>query len=180
MQEKDLDLTLDTIESSDNPEIYHARNLVHPGRRWRIKTILPGPKILNDDTHPLFFFWQAIQGRHTHLVRLTSKAYDWKGNLLLDWWTVWCDERIDISWSYSREDGFSFEILDYDNALKQSADKLHDWITEDLDTRHINHLPVSYKKLRIIADFLKTYTSEKQSIKNRLKLRVIENEKMHT
>lgn len=175
MQEKELNVALDTIEGSTNPEVYHAQNGSHPGRRWYIKTIIPGLKILNDDTHALFFFFQALQSRHGKIIRVCDCAFDWKGHIIKNWYTVWLDEKIDIDWCYTRENGFDYEIVDYDIGIKRSAKKLEQWINEDLDTRHTDHLPISYERLSEITEFLCTYTSEHRSQINRAKLKVIDN-----
>lgn len=180
MQENELNVALDTIEGSSNPEIYHAQYGFHPGHRWYIKTILPGPKILNDDTYPLFSFFQALQSRHGKIVRLMDHAFDWKGNVIKDWWTLWINEKIDIDWTYSRENGFDYEIIDNDVGLKKSAAKIVDWINEDLDTRHAKNLPVSYERLNEITEFLQTFTTEHRSNLNRSKLKVITNDQIQS
>ena len=180
VQEKELEVTLDTIEGSQNPEIYHAQRGVHPGQRWWIKTIIPGSKILNDDTHPLFLFWHALQGRNPRLIRITNKAFDWNGNLIENWCTVWCDIKIDVDWTYSRLNGFEYEIVDYDIGIKKSAEKLKEWINADLDIRQIDQRPVSYDRLQEIAEFLRTFTAESRSQKNRSMLRVLENEQIQS
>jgi hypothetical protein len=179
VQEKELNVALDTVEGSSNPEVFHAQNGFHPGRRWSIKTIIPGPKILNDDTHPLFLFFQAIQSRHPKIVKLTDKAFDWKGNLIPYWFTIWIEEKVDIHWTYSRADGFDYEIIDYDIGMKNSAARIQSWINEDLDTRHTGHLPISYERLHEIVEFLGTYTTEHRSQHNRSKLKVLHNEQIY-
>lgn len=179
MQETELNVALNTIEGSTNPEVYHAQNGTHPGRRWYIKTIIPGPKILNDDTHPLFLFWQTLQSRHTKMVRMSDTAFDWKGNIVKNWWTMWLDEKIDINWTYTRNDGFDYEIVDNDIGMKKTAEKLDLWLNEDIDTRHINNLPISYERLHEITEFLRTFTTEHRSQLNRSKLRVLDNDQIH-
>ena len=123
MLDNSLQTVLDTIQEAINPEIYHFRYGTHPGRKYYIKTIIPGPNIINDDTYVFWQFWETLANRYPRVVRLIDHAFDWQGNKIEHWWTIWLEERIDIIWSWSRTDGIDFHLIDYDIGLKYSGVK---------------------------------------------------------
>jgi hypothetical protein len=168
---------ISTVEGYRNPEIHHYHHGSHPGSTWHIKTILPGPTVLNDDTHVLFSFWRRLQENHPNLVLLGKQAYDWQGNLIPSWWTIWLDEKVDIIWSWSRENGFEYEFVDFEIGLKASATLISSMIGGD-DSRLSTRKSASYKRLHEIAEFLRTYTTDKQSRAKRANLRVITNDEV--
>lgn len=170
MLDLEPDNILDTIEGSKNPEIHHYNHGVHPGLRWSIKTILPGPDLVSTETSILFNFWNGIQRKHPYLVRITKLAFDWNGVRLDGWWTIWVQDRIDIIWNQT-EDGFSYHIVDREVGLKASSRSL----VQILDSRHTAGDQSSYNVLLGIAEFIKTYTGDHQSKINRSKIRVLDN-----
>jgi hypothetical protein len=166
------DDAINTVEVERNPEIHHYHRGSHPGSTWYIKTILPGPTILNDDTYVLFACWSRLQASHPNLVFLGKQAYDWQGKTIPGWWTIWLDEKVDVIWSWSREDGFIHEFVDFEIGLKASASLIQTMIIPD-DSRLSSSRSASYSRLHEIAGFLGTYTTERQSRKKRANLRVI-------
>ena len=176
MINQELETTLDTIKDTKNPEIYHYHRKSHPGANWYIKTILPGPEIINDDTYMVFVLWTRLQEKHPNLIRLVDKAYNWQGILLSGWWTIWLDEKIDIIWIWSREEGFDWKIVDFDIGLKSSAYKIGSWIRNHSDNLHQDDKTLSYNRLCEISDFLSTFTTERRSKENRAKFKVLDND----
>jgi len=175
--DRELDSALTAIEDCYNPEIYHYQHGKHPGLKWYIKTILPSPRMLNDDTCVLFNFWKSVEARHMKHVCLTNVAYGWSGQPIPNWWTIWLDSKIDIVWSWSREHGFDYELVDYNIGLNLSGNSLESAI-EINDTRHTGSSAVSYEKCTNIANFLKTYTSDQRSRQKRSLMKVIENDEV--
>lgn len=108
-------------------------------------------------------------------VKLTNTSYDWDGNSIPRWWTIWLDQRIDICVIWSREDGFNWKMVDYDEGLKLIAIEIEKMISAQSDDRQTNDDSLQYKQINYIIEFLKTFTTDKRSKTNRKKLRVIEN-----
>ena len=177
MIDREIKATLDTIKGSKNPEIHHFNYGSHPGIKFYIKTILPGPIILNDNTHKIWKFWKDLSIQHSKLIILVERAYDWQGNRLRGWWTIWLNQKIDIIWSYSEENGFDYNIVDYEIGLKHSADKSLSWFDTLTDRHHPDDI-LCYEQLEEVASFLKSYTSEKSANLHRTNLKVLENDKI--
>lgn len=174
---QNLQLVLETIQEATNPEIYHFRRGSHPGQKYYIKTIIPGPTILNDDTYVFWQFWETLAGKYPRIIKLIDHAYDWYGNSIADWWTIWLEERIDITWTWSRTDGIDFHLIDYDLGLKYSGQRALNIIKDDIDRLSPEDL-VCLEQIQEIADFLKSYTTERLAEQNRKKFKVIENEQI--
>lgn len=177
MLDIEIESALNIIEDCYNPEIHHYQQGKHPGLKWYIKTVLPGPSIIDRETRPLFDFWRSLENRHSKHVRLTESAYNWSGMIVPGWWTIWLDERIDISWSWSTERGFDYQIIDHDLGLKNSG-ALIETLLSASDIRHPSHSGISYLRLLNIANFLKTFTSEKKSRENRSKIRIMHDDEI--
>jgi hypothetical protein len=173
----EIESALSTIEDCYNPEIHHYQHGTHPGIKWYIKTVLPGPLILNSETIPLFDFWKSIERRHKGRVLLTDVAYNWSGIAVTNWWTIWLHEKIDISWSWSADSGFGYQVIDHDIGLKNSG-SLIEALLSTTDDRLPIRSRISYAKLLNIASFLKTYTSDQRSKQNRSKMRVIHHDEI--
>ena len=177
MLEREIRATLDTIQGSNNPEIHHYHRGSHPGVSFYIKTILPGPIILNNNTYKIWKFWKELEKEHPELIKLVERAYDWQGNKLIGWWTIWLNQKVDIIWNYTDHTGFSYKIVDYELGLKLSADKSLSWF-DTLTDRLQPDDKVCYSQLKEVADFLKSYTSDDLAKKNRTKLKVIDNDQI--
>ncbi len=178
MLSNEIEQTLHTITGSKNPEIYHYQRGSHPGVKWYIKTIIPGYGMLTDDSYPLWAMWRFLTEHYPHLIKIINSAYDWQGNLLTGWWTIWLDQRIDIRVKWSKEDGFDWKLVDYEDGLKLSAEDISSMISTLFDDRHTEQETLQFKQLNYILDFLRTYTTDKRSKENRKKLKVIENDQI--
>lgn len=176
--EEQLNAALNTILDSKNPEIHHYHRGSHPGARWYIKTILPGPLLLTDATRFLFSTWKCIGEKHRNLVRITETAYDWQGDVLHGWWTIWLDNGIDITWDISAGMDMNHVIIDIDMGLKISATEARNWMDSNLINRQSGDHCISYDRLCEITDFLSTYTSEKRSQENRRNLRILDTDEI--
>ena len=178
MLDVNLQSVLDIIHDGTNPEIHHFRNGTHPGTRYYIKTIIPGPRIINDDTYVFWQFWETITGRYPRIIKLVDRAYDWQGNIIEHWWTIWIEERVDILWSWSRTNGIDFHLIDYDLGLKYSGTNALELFAGSVD-RLSPEDQLCFDQLAEIAEFLKSWTSDMRAEQNRKKLTVIENEQIH-
>ena len=173
MEESKLNATLETIKGSKNPEIHHYHYGHHPGPKWYIKTILPGPKILNEQTMPLFAAWRSLANKMPSAIRLTDIAFDWQGDNLHGWWTIWLNNDIDIVWTWDKNLGLTSKIVEFDYGLKENITCIEHLVPVDNIDRQDTNENVSYQTLREIIDFLGSYTSDKQSQLNRNKLKVL-------
>jgi hypothetical protein len=180
VQDSKLTATLDTIKGSKNPEIHHFHYGCHPGPKWYIKTILPGPKILNEQTMPLFAAWRNLANKLPASVRLSDIAFDWQGCSLQGWWTIWLDNSIDITWGWDEEQGLVWKIVDFDDGLKQSIDCIEQVVSIETLDRQAKDDSVSYQTLKEIIDFLGSYTSEKQCQINRKNLRILSQDEIYS
>jgi hypothetical protein len=161
-------------QSSDlvNPEIWHARNLQHPGYCWYIKTILPKVSICDDSSFFIIKFWLKFAENSPKLIRISPHAYDWYGRYIPNWSTIWLNHEIDINWNFNSLGDVDMSIISYHAGLQKSADTLH--FTDDvLNTIHdedgISHL-------KEIQNYLKTFSSDDNSKKKRKKIKVLTNE----
>jgi len=168
----ELKAALDTIEGSTNPEIYHYRRGSHPGIKYYIKTILPGPYILNENTAAIWKFWNELSCVHPRLIKLIDRAYDWEGELISGWWTIWLENRIDIQWNFLNNSIIDYKILEFEIGLKLSAETAIDTLTT-ITNRHTDEDTACYEKLKDISVFLGTYTSDDMAERNRKKFMVI-------
>lgn len=175
MLDKDLQSTLSTIQDATNPEIFHFRYGTHPGSKYNIKTIIPGPRIINDDTYVFWQFWETLANKYPRLIRLIDHAYDWHGNVIEHWWTIWLEQRVDISWTWSRQDGIDFHLVDFDISLKSSAKKSIDFFNEHYDRLSAED-QLCFDQLEEIANFLQSYTSNRLALLNRQNLKLIQND----
>lgn len=172
----ELEETLDTILGSKNPEIHHHQNGSHPGIKWYIKTIIPSYELLNNDTYQLWILWKYLSEHFPNLIKITNIAYNWNGDLIPRWWTIWLDQKIDIRVNWSNENGFTWKMVDFDIGLKISAYEIEQLFENNFNDRLSNIDKAHYKQLHYILEFLRTYTNDKRSKDNRKHLRVIEYE----
>ena len=131
--------------------------------------------MVNDDTYVFWQFWETLAKRYPRIIKLVDCAYDWAGNTIEDWWTIWLEERIDVVWSWSRTDGIDFHLIDYDIGLKYSGKKAMSVLSDSID-RLSPEDSVCFNQLQEISDFLFAYTSERMAEVNRKKLHIIEDD----
>jgi len=175
---QELKVALNTIEGSTNPEIYHFHRGSHPGIKYYIKTIMPGPYILNDNTAPIWRFWTELSNVHPRLIKLVDIAYDWEGNVIAGWWTIWIENRIDIRWVYEENTVVDYHLVEYDVGLKLSAEDAIETL-DYISNRHTADDHACYEKLKEISVFLRTYTSDNIADRNRKKFTVVTDDNIH-
>jgi hypothetical protein len=178
VQENDFDSTIASILDSINPEIHHYRHDRHPGYKWYIKTIIPGQEVLTECTYQIYTSWQDFCNRHANIACLTNIAYDWQGQIIQGWWTLWLDTRIDVKWSWQPDQHLSCTVVDFAEGLQKSGIESRDWLLSLAQSRQSFNGNLCFDSLLQIANFVKTWTNETQSRKNREKFKVIDlNEK---
>ena len=107
-----------------------------------------------------------------------DSAYDWQGDILPGWWTIWLDASIDITWDINDGTEMHHVIVDIDTGLKISAVETRKWMDSNLINRQSGDHSLSYDRLCEITDFLATYTSEKRSHENRRNLRIMDTDEI--
>lgn len=165
--ELDIQEAFGIIETSKNPEIHHYNHGFHPGARWYIKTIIPDRKIIQDSCLPLVDAWWTFAEQNASVIRITDVSFNWNGDRIPGWNTIWLDQRIDVSW-YCDRDTPTFKIIEHDAGIRSSAEKLNlyfDQATGDQD---------EIEKLREVAAMLGSYASKDHITKKRATIRVLE------
>lgn len=96
--QKQFDYTgvVDALINNDNPEIWHADNLSHPGLAWSIKTVIPKPEFADNDTVDIIQLYHKIAETKYNFVKITPEAFNWSGNSLEQWDTVWVKRGWDV------------------------------------------------------------------------------------
>lgn len=173
MLDRELNHTVGTILGSKNPEIHHYHQRSHPGAKWYIKTILPNINIIAEDAYPILLEWQKIIKKNKNLICITDIAYDWSGDRIPNWSTIWLNNRIDVIWNFE-DNAINWQVVDVDVGFKTSATTAMQWVKTNLSSRQSHPSAIDFDNLCEIANFLKTYTSEKHSKNLRAQLRVID------
>ena len=88
--------TLDIVKNGTNPEIWHVRNNTHPGIGWSIKTVIPKLQFCQNAQKDLVYGWANLCAKHVTMVTWTDAAYDWDGNNLNEWQTMWVRDGFDV------------------------------------------------------------------------------------
>lgn len=153
-----------------NPEVWHARNLSHPGKHWYIKTILP--KSFQESSKLIVNFWYNLSKNHPNFVKITSSAYNWHGKLLDNWNTIWLYQDIDIEWTIDENGRPSFLFINFYTGLKNAAQ----YLQTTLGVNDNHEYEPSFAHIHDILWFLTTYASNDSAKTKRKTLEVIENE----
>lgn len=150
-----------------NPEVWHARNYIHPGYQWNIKTIIPSKKIIDLSAKFITDLWDKIEKNHPGVIQITDFAYDWDGQIIKNWRTIWLNKHIDIICNYS---SVTYEIISYDEGLKKSAIEYKQYINSNFDPGQYSILLLQYND---ILDALLLHTSDDIAKQNRKKWNII-------
>jgi hypothetical protein len=164
---------LEKISGLINPEIHHFNGGTHPGDvRWSIKTIIPGELIINDQTKDILILWQTILYYHPTKVSIIERAYDWNGNIIDGWWTVFLDQTIDII--VTDYGTYEWDVVDFNTGMKVFASKQIDKLKSLQHSGQIKSGEVYSDQMLDILEFLKTYTSDENSKLKRNNLRILD------
>ena len=173
--QKQFDYTgvIETLISGDNPEIWHADNLTHPGLAWSIKTVIPKPEHADNDTVDIIQLYHKIAETKYNFVRILPEAFDWNGNRLNEWDTVWVKRGWDID--FVEENGvMTYNIVSSTKTATDIAKSLIDSISTQLAKLETIEAREELLDLIEACEILSSMTSDYESKKLRSNFRVID------
>lgn len=173
--QKQFDYTgvLDVLINGDNPEIWHADNLSHPGLAWSIKTVIPKPEFVDNDTVDIVQLYHRIAETKCNFVKITPDAFNWTGDSLEEWDTVWVKRGWDIE-LIDRSGTLDYSICSSTKTSTEIAKSLIDSIGKQL--AKLDTIEAREELLDMIeaCEVLSSMTSDYESKKLRSNFRVID------
>jgi hypothetical protein len=104
----------DIIKNKRNPEFWHTTNSSHPGIGWNIKTVIPKNEFATNDIKCIIHDWEDLCVIHSTLVTWCDAAFDWDGNKLNEWQTIWIRAGYDVILEDVQGEGIHrFKIVNY-------------------------------------------------------------------
>jgi hypothetical protein len=163
----------DTLIAGDNPEIWHADNLTHPGLAWSIKTVIPKPEYADNDTVDIVQLYHRIAEAKYNFVKITPEAFNWNGDVLTEWDTVWVKRGWDIEF-VELDDSLTYNIVSSAKTSTDIAKSLIDSISKQL--AKLDTIEEREQLLDLIeaCEILSSMTSDYESKKLRSNFRVID------
>lgn len=123
---------IETLTATDNPEIWHADNLTHPGLSWSIRTVIPKIEFVDNDTVNIVQFWHKLAETAFNFVKITPEAFNWSGNLLPQWDTIWLKRGWDIEISELADGTLYYTVCNANTTSAKIAETLIDSIGKQL------------------------------------------------
>ncbi len=165
---------IETLVATDNPEIWHADNLTHPGLSWSIKTIIPKPEFADNDTVNIVQFWHKLASTKFNLVKITHDTFNWTGNLLPQWDTIWIKRGWDIEISSSTDGTLYHKVCSSSKTSAQIAETLIDNIGKQL--AKLENIEEREELLDLIeaCEVMLSMTTDYESARMRSNFRVID------
>lgn len=162
-----------TLIDGENPEIWHADNLTHPGLSWVIKTVIPKPEFADNDTVDIIQLYHKIAETKHNFVRILPEAYNWSGNKLEEWDTVWVKRGWDVEF-IEKNGVLTYNICSSTKTSTDIAKTLIDSISKQL--AKLDTIEEREELLDMIeaCEILSSMTSEYESKKLRSNFRVID------
>lgn len=163
----------ETLTNCDNPEIWQADNLSHPGLIWSIKTVIPKPEFADNDTVDIIQLYHSAAEIKHNFVKITPDAFNWNGDKLPEWDTVWVKRGWDIE--ISNHNGVLVsEIVNSTKTTVEIAKSLIDSISKQL--AKLDKIEDREELLDMIeaCEILTSTTSDYESKKLRSNFRVID------
>lgn len=157
-----------TLDNSVPPEITHYQMGQHPGTSWWLKTVIP-----SNDQSLLHQAWDAVARKHPRLVCLEPHAYDWQQNLITGAHSIWLNYKIDVVLTQV-DSGYQYEMGDYDTSFNKWGDQ----ILQQLNQHNSDQIdPNDWHMLTLVADLMKSWTTDRQARNNRRSLQIVSPEK---
>jgi hypothetical protein len=163
----------ETLTNHDNPEIWHADNLSHPGLVWSVKTVIPKPEFADNDTVDLIQLYHKIAETRYNFVKITPEAFNWNGDRLEEWDTVWIKRGWDIE--FADENGtLTYNICSYTKTSTDIAKSLIDSIGKQLAKLDTIEEREELLDMLEACEIMSSMTSDYESKKLRSNFRVID------
>lgn len=179
MSEEDWDFrgVLGVIRDGTNPEIWHMRNGTHPGVGWSIKTVIPRPQTAGIDSRGIITGWSMICARYPMSVTWTDDSYDWAGNHLPEWQTMWVRDGFDVVSDEVLDDGTTvYTLIKAEDASERAVAAIIDQLRDQLAASTSEELTQELAELLEVAEAMVTKTSDVESKAKRKRLRVVEDD----
>lgn len=176
MSDWDFTGVMDVISNGTNPEFLHARNGSHPGIGWSIKTVIPKPRYAGIDSRGIIEGWSMMCALHPMLVTWSDDAYDWAGNHLEEWQTMWVRDGWDVLRDDASEDVPVFKLVtaakNREPAIESIVDDLRAQLVQSTDASVISELT----DLLEVAEAMLSQASEQDSKAMRNNLRFVDDD----
>ena len=166
---------LDVIKNSTNPEIWHVRNNTHPGIGWSIKTVIPKPEYSAKESRDLIYGWVNLCAKHINHVTWTDAAYDWDGNNLDEWQTMWVRDGFDVIPSDTVTGGIpDLKLITAVKGVEPAIESVIDNLRSQLAQSNNASEQAELTELLEIAEALLTQTSDTASKTRRKNMKVVD------
>lgn len=159
---------LGVIETGVPPEIMHFRKGTHPGKNWWLKTVVP----LQQDTR-ITSIWMHISRMHPALVLLTPTAYDWYGEIISGFQSVWIKENLDLELLVKKRI-FDYNIVSFAEGFNNSGQKLQKIVESHQATMPHLCSDDEWSELSTVTEFMSAWTTDAQARQKRKTLRKLE------
>ena len=164
---------IETLIGTENPEIWHADNLTHPGLAWSIKTVIPKIECADNDTVDIIQLYHKIAETKYNFVKITPEAFNWNGDLLSNWNTVWIKRGWDIEF-IDKNGVLDYTISSFAKTSVKIAETLIDSISKQL--AKLDNIEDREELLDLIeaCEAVSSMTTEYESKKLRANFRVVD------
>jgi hypothetical protein len=102
---------VDLLEENPHPEWHHVNAGSHPGEEFYLKTVCPDPALADLDIHGLGEAWHQFARDSKEHILITEQAFDWTGELIPGWNSVWLNMNYDVQYSLREPRGMAFRVL---------------------------------------------------------------------
>lgn len=160
------------LQSGTPPEITHFRNGNHPGKSWWLKTVVPASAQC-----PLTEIWNRLAHQHPQLITWVLEAYDWQQQRIQGAHSIWLRNDVDIHIDY-QDPHFDYHILPFEDSFNVSGQQLHQQLTHRAQRDFKQNHPQDWHKLKSLANFMSTWTTDSQADVRRKTWRLIASEEI--
>lgn len=164
---------LDVIKNLKNPEIWHVSNSTHPGIGWSIKSVMPFHEVAEPSMIRICDMWTMLSNIHPNIVKLTNKSFDWNGNELIGWKTIWIRDGLDIKITLDDNKLPKYEIITFQNGSRSVIKNIIDKLQEQIANSN-NDEKIELESLLDICETIISQVSEFDSQNMRKNFKVID------
>lgn len=164
----------DALINNDNPELWHADHLSHPGLSWSIKTIIPKLEFADNDTVDTIQQYHRLAETKYNFVKITSEAFNWNGDLLSNWDTVWVKKGWNVEFYKDKQGNLKSNVCSSTKTSVEIAKSLIDSLGKQLT--NLNSIEEREELLDLIeaCEIIASTTTDYEINQLRSKFRVID------
>ncbi len=165
---------IDTLVNGENPEIWHADNLTHPGLVWSIKTVIPKIELVDNDTVDIVQLYHNLAEKKFNFVKITPEAFNWNGEILSNWDTVWVKRGWDIEITSGKNNSLKGTVCNVSKTSAEISKSLIDSIAKQL--AKLDNIEEREELLDLIeaCEIVSSTTTDYESKRLRSKFRVVD------